>query len=101
MTHQKTIFLTLFCLMTGCVESIQDDTQDEDVPCVTDEDCLIEISNWAPICEGGVLLTPTGTGENTCVDNLCETDFVIEETDCAALGLTCGTGAEQTQACIL
>ena len=91
-----TLALSALCMLTACPGICPKDllvapNAPADIPCVTDEDCAIEISIWTPTCDGNTLLTPTGSGEAICVDNLCDVDFFLEETDCETLNRQCIT----------
>ena len=88
----------LLLLTTSCGDDSEPSSGDgSDSACTTDADCQddMSISIWYPTCSDNVLQTPTGTGEKTCVEGACETDFQLVDTDCEAEGRICGPNPDE------
>ena len=87
-------------VLLGCGGSKNDSDTAADGECTVAEDCTMEISVWDPTCDGDILQTPSGSGENDCVEGECVMDFELIETDCTEAGQVCGTDSDGSDACV-
>ena len=95
----RTIFLILIVgFGTGCGEKEADTSATGE--CSVSDDCEQLHYNWDAVCEEEILMTPTGSGMNECIEGECVVDFEVVETDCSEQGLVCGEDEQGNAACV-
>ena len=98
--NQNFLFMSLMLVTVAC-NSTKEDTSALG-ECEVAEDCTMQISVWDPTCDGDsdVLLTPTGSGLNDCVEGQCVMDFELVETDCSETGQVCQNDESNIGSCV-
>ena len=90
----RTIFLILIVgFGTGCGEKDADTSATGE--CSVSDDCEQLHFTWAATCDENILLTPTGSGINECIEGECIMDFEVVETDCSEQDLVCADGQDE------